>query len=61
MASVNPEATPALEEALQRASIVEEHRTLMGVIMEKVQSAKSRLNDAFCSLLMGFEVCNVIL
>ena len=61
MASVNPEATPALEEALQRASIVEEHRTLMGVVMEKVQSVKSGLNEALYSLLMGFEVCDVIL
>ena len=47
-------------EALQRASIVEEHRTLMGVVAEKVQPAKSGLNEAFTSLLTGFEVCDVI-
>ena len=48
-------------EALRRASIMEEHRTLMGVVVEKVQSAKSGLNEAFTSLLTGFEVCDVIL
>ena len=48
-------------EALQSASIVEEHRTLMGTVVEKVQSAKSELNEAYTSLLRGFEVCDVIL
>ena len=48
-------------EALQRASIVDEHRTLMGAVVEKVQSAKSGLNEAFTSLLTGFEVCDVML
>ena len=47
-------------EALRRASIMEEHNTLMGVVVEKVQSAKSGLNEAFTSLLTGFEVCDVI-
>ena len=49
-----------LREALQRASVVEEHHTLMGAVVEKVQSAKSGLNEAFTSLLTGFEVCDVI-
>ena len=61
IASANPEAAPTLEEALQRASIMEEHRTLMGAVVEKVQSAKSGLNEAFTSLLTGFEVCDVML
>ena len=61
MAFVNPEAAHTLEEALQRASIMEEHRTLMGVVVEKVQSAKSGLNEAFTSLLTGFKVCDIIL
>ena len=39
---------------------MEEHRTLMGVVVEKVQSAKSGLNEAFTSLLTGFEVGDVI-
>ena len=47
-------------EALQRASVVEEHRTLMGVVVEKVHSAKSGLNEAFTSLLTCFKVCDVI-
>ena len=47
-------------EMLQRASIVEEHRTLMGVVVEKVQSAQSGLNEGFTSLLTGFKVCDVI-
>ena len=59
--STNPEALNALAEALQRASIVDEHRTLMGVVVEKVQSAKNGLNEAFTSLLTGFEVCDVML
>ena len=56
----NPEMPNKLMEALQHASIVEEHHTLMGVVIEKVQSAKSGLNEAFTSLPTGFEVCDVI-
>ena len=48
------------QEALQRASIMEEHRTLMGAVVEKVQSAKSGLNEAFTSPLTGFKVGDVI-
>ena len=47
-------------DALQGASVLEEHRTFMGTVVEKVQSAKSRLDEAFTSLLTGFEVCNVM-
>ena len=47
-------------EALQSASIVEEHRTLMATVVEKVRSAKNGLNEAYTSLLTGFEVCDVI-
>ena len=39
---------------------MEEHRTLMGVVVEKIQSAKSGLKEAFTSLLTGLEVCDVI-
>ena len=39
---------------------MEEHHTLMGLVVEKVQSAKFGLNEAFTSLLTGFEVCDVI-
>ena len=47
-------------EALQGASIMEEHRTLMGTVIERVQSIKSGLTEACTSLLTGFEVSDVI-
>ena len=46
-------------EALRGASIVDEHSVLMGTVIEKVQSAKSGLNEACSNLLTGFEVNNV--
>ena len=58
--SIHLEAPDRLLEALQGASIVEEHRTLMGKVIERVQSAKSGLTEACTSLLTGFEVSNVI-
>ena len=57
--SINPEAPDMLSEALHRASVVEEHGTLMGTVVEKVQSVKSGLNEAFTSLLTGFEVSDI--
>ena len=54
--SVQPEASDNLLEALRGASIVDEHRVLMGIVIEKVQSAKSRLTEACTTLLIGFEV-----
>jgi hypothetical protein len=54
--SVQPEAPNTLLEALRSASIVEEHRALMGTVIEKIQSAKSGLTEACTSLLTGFEV-----
>ena len=59
--SVQPEAPDALLEALRSASIVEEHRTLMGTVIEKIQSTKSGLTEACTSLLTGFEVSNAIM
>ena len=32
----------------------------MGTVVEKILSAKSRLNEAFMSLLKGFEVCDIV-
>ena len=61
MTSVHPEAPDTLLEALRSASIVEEHRTLMGTVVERIQSAKSGLTEACTSLLTGFEVSNVII
>ena len=60
MSSVQPEAPDHLLEALQGASIVDEHRAHMGMVIEKVQSAKNGLTEACASLLTGFEVSNVI-
>ena len=55
--SVHPEAPDNLLEALNGASIDEEHRTIMSAVIQKVQSAKSGLMEACTSLLTGFEVC----
>ena len=54
--SVHPEAPDTLLEALRGASIVEEHHILMGTVIERVQSVKSRLTEACSDLLTGFEV-----
>ena len=55
-ASVQPEVPDSLLEALNGASIEDEHRTVMSVVIQKVQLAKSRLTEACSSLLTGFEV-----
>ena len=54
--SIHPEAPDTLLESLRSASIVEEHRTLMGTVVERIQSTKSGLTEACTSLLTGFEV-----
>ena len=53
---VHPGAPDNLMEALRGASVVDEHRVLMGAVIEKIQSAKSGLNEACSSLLTDFEV-----
>ena len=58
--SGDPEAPDILTNMLRQASVSEDHRTLMGTVVEKVLSVKSGLNEAFTSLLRGFEVCTVI-
>ena len=55
-ASIQPEAPDNLLEALNSASIKEEHRTVMSAVIQKVQLAKSGLTEACSSLLTGFEV-----
>ena len=45
---------------LESAALLEDHRTLMGTVLEKISSATSGLNEAFKSLLKGFEVSNGI-
>ena len=41
---------------LGRASISEEHRALMGTVIERISSTESGLHEAVKSLLTGFEV-----
>ena len=55
--SVHPEAPDNLLEALNGASLDEEHRTGMSAVIQKVQFARSGLTEACTSLLTGFEVC----
>ena len=55
-ASVQSEVPDNLLEALNGASIEEEHRTIMSAVIQKVQSAKSGLNEACASILTGFKV-----
>ena len=38
---------------------MDEHRVLMGAVIEKVQSAKSGLKEACNNLLTGFEVSDI--
>lgn len=58
--STNVKAPNMMMDALQSVSVLEEHRTLMGTVVEKIQSAKSVLNEAFTSLLTGFKVYDVM-
>ena len=45
-----------LRELVGRAAISDEHRVLMGTVIERILSAESGLHKAFMSLLKGFEV-----
>ena len=53
--SVQPDV---LTGRLERAALSEEHRSLMSTVLTKILSATSGLNEAFTSLLRGFEVCS---
>jgi len=59
-ASGDPTAPNILRDMLRNASVSGEQRTLMGTVVEKILSAKSGLNEAFMSLLKGFEVCDIM-
>ena len=50
----------ALRDLLGRATISEEHRTLMGTVIERILSGENGLHESFMSLLMGFEVREMI-
>ena len=43
---------------LERVDLSEEHRSLMSMVLKKISSATSGLNEAFTSLLGCFEVCS---
>ena len=43
---------------LERVALSEQHHSLMSVVLKKISSATSGLNEAFTSLLRGFEVCS---
>ena len=51
--SVRPDTLTGL---LERADLSEEHRSLMSMVLEKISSATSGLNEASMRLLKGFEV-----
>ena len=46
-----------LTDLLERAALSEEHLSLMSMVLKKISSATCGLNEAFTSLLRGFEVC----
>ena len=54
--SVQAELLGGLSIALNSASIIDEHRALMGAMIEKIQSVESGLNESCLSLIKGFEV-----
>ena len=45
-----------LQDLLERASISEDHRTLMSTVIIRISSAESGLYEVVGSLLTGFEV-----
>ena len=49
-----------MEVALSSAPISEDHCTLMGVVLQGIQSVDNRLKEAFNGLLTGFKVSHVI-
>jgi len=50
-----------MEDALTSSSIAEEHRALMGAVLQSLQSIDNGLKEAFNSLLTGFKVSKVML
>ena len=54
--SVYAELSGGLSTALKNASIIDEHRTLMGAVVGKIQCAEGGLNESCIGLLKAFEV-----
>ena len=49
-----------LRELVGQEAISDEHRVLMNMVMERISSAKSGLHEALMSLLIGFEVREIV-
>lgn len=49
-----------LEEALTSSSIAEDHRALMGTVLQSLRSVDNGLKEAFNGLLTGFKVNHVM-
>ena len=49
-----------MEDALTSSSIAEEHRALMGAVLQSLRSVDNRLKEAFNGLLTGFKVSQVM-
>ena len=54
--SVYAELLGGLLTVLKNASVVDEHRTLMGAVVGKIQAAESGLNESCLGLIKAFEV-----
>ena len=54
--SVYAELSGGLSTALKNASVIDEHRTLMGTVVGKIQAAESGLNESCLGLIKAFEV-----
>ena len=54
--SVYAELSGGLSTVLKNASIIDEHRTLMGAVVGKIHSAESGLNESCLGLIKAFEV-----
>ena len=50
----------ALRDLLGQVLVSEAHRTLMGMVIERISSTESGLHEAFMSLLKGFEVREIV-
>jgi hypothetical protein len=49
-----------MEEALTSSSLPEEHRALMGAVLQSLRSVDNRLKEACSGLLAGFKVSHVM-
>ena len=54
--SVYAELSGRLLTTLRNASVVDEHRALMGAVVGKIQAAESGLNESYLGLIKAFEV-----